>query len=201
MRENTIPLKSTIKDNFLNVSLWRSYMATVFWGMCHTFRNPQKMTANLGSGLNQALFNLDPKLNYRILIHDPKFYHIMIKNTVFPRIWLIYRAGKNMEPGTFETYQISVTEHHLLNRPEKPCEEEEDYDFLECVKTSQARMVGCRPPWDSWSPHTIPLCQTMDQLTQYEKLDYLFTYMRPKEILKDFGCRKPCTFKVCESLL
>ena len=53
----------------------------------------------------------------------------------------------------------------------------------------------------SWSPPTIPLCQTMDQLDQYEKLDYLFTYMRPKEILNDFGCRKPCTFKVCESLL
>ena len=49
-------------------------------------------------------------------------------------------------------YYISVTEHHLLNRPEQPCEEKEDYDFLECVKTSQARMVGCRPPWDIWSP-------------------------------------------------
>ena len=76
-----------------------------------------------------------------------------------------------MKADLYEYNEITVTQHHLLNRPEQPCEEEEDYDFLQCVKTSQARRVGCRPPWDIWSPPTIPLCQTMDQLQQYEELD------------------------------
>ena len=197
MRENTISLNSTIKNNIMNVSLWSSYMATVFWGMCHTFRNPQKMTANVGSGLNQALFNLDPKLNYRILIHDPKFYHILIKNTVFPRILLNYKAGRNMEAGTFDAYQITLTEHQLLNRPEQPCEEEEDYDFLECVKTSQARMVGCRPPWDIWSPPTIPLCETMDQFQHHEQLDTSYLHNSEQQlIVNKTGCQIPCKFKV-----
>ena len=109
-----------------------------------------------------TIFNLDPSLNYRVMIHDPKFYHILVKHGIFPRIWLDYKAGENMRPGYYDQYQITVTEHHLLNRPEQPCEEDEDYDFLQCVKTSQARTVGCRPPWDSWSPHTIPLCHSMD---------------------------------------
>ena len=33
--------------------------------------------------------------------------------------------------------------------------------------------VGCRPPWDSWSPATIAECDTTEQLAQHEKLDWL----------------------------
>ena len=197
MRENTIPLNSTIKDNFMNVSLWSSYMATVFFGMCHTFKYPQKIQADQGSSYNSSLFYLDPHLNYRIMIHDPKFYHILVKHSVFPRVWLEYKAGQNMEPGHYDYYEISVTEHHLLNRPEQPCEEEEDYDFLQCVKTSQARSVGCRPPWDIWSPHTIPLCQTMDQLKMYERIDFDFVFIsKKKTLVMRTGCKAPCNFKV-----
>ena len=197
MRENTIPLNSTIKDNYMNVSLWSSYMATIPFGMCHTYIYPEKITADQRSDLNHAVFNLDPSLNYRIIIHDPKFYHILARNGIFPRIWLEYKAGENMRPGYYEIYEITVTEHHLLNRPEQPCEEGEDYDFLECVKTSQARMVGCRPPWDIWSPPTIPLCQSMDQLLEYEKFDTgLFAIMRKKKFLRTSGCKVPCNYKV-----
>ena len=149
---------------------------------------------------NYFLFFLNPELSYRIIIHDPSFYHIVERGEIFPRIWLEYKASRDMQAGHYEGYFLSVTEHHLLNRPEQPCEEEEDYDFLACVKTSQARRVGCRPPWDSWSPHTIPLCQTMEQLDQHEKLDMTFFYTRQKKIVKDFGCRIPCTYKVCEAL-
>ena len=110
-----------------------------------------------------------------------------------------YQAGQNLQSGQFDYYDIILTEHHLLNRPDQPCEEEEeeeDYDFLQCVKTSQARMVGCRPPWDSWSPHTIPLCQTVDQLDQHEMIDAEFGAEEQKTILAKTGCRIPCKYKV-----
>ena len=194
MIENTIPLNSTIRHNSLPESLWRSYMATVFTGMCHTFTSNQKMTADQKRSFNQTVFNLDPQLNYRIIIHDPKFHHILFKHGIFPRIWLEYKTGQNMEAGNYEFSEITVIEHHLLNRPEQPCEEEEDYDFLQCVKTSQARRVGCRPPWDSWSPHTIPLCQTMEQLQHYEMLES--SYYDLEMILTTTGCKVPCHYKV-----
>ena len=112
-----------------------------------------------------------------------------------------YKAGQNLVAGTYDYYQITVTEHHLLNRPEQSCEEEEDYDFLGCVKASQARMVGCRPPWDSWSPPTIPLCQTMDQMLEYEMIDRdLFVITRKKEFLEQTGCKVPCRYQVCVHL-
>ena len=172
-------------------------MYHMYFGMCHTYTYKTKKDADESSNS----FELDPNLNYRIFIHDPKFYHILLKR-VFPRILVQYTKGQNFKAGYFDYYEITVTEHQLLNRPEQPCEEEEDYDFLECVKTSQARMVGCRPPWDIWSPHTIPLCQTMDLLDQYEKFDmYLFIIMsRKNEFLNLTGCKVPCNYKVSTRL-
>ena len=112
-----------------------------------------------------------------------------------------YTTGQNFKAGYFDYYEIKVTEHHHLNRPKQPCEEEEDYDFLQCVKTSQARMVGCRPPWDSWSPHTIPLCQTMEQLNMYEKIDTdLLGIAKQKAFVRRTGCQVPCHYKVGEVL-
>ena len=107
---------------------------------------------------------------------------ILIRERIYDRAPLCQREARNES-------QISKPErHHFVNRPEQPCEEEEDYDFLECVKTSQARMVGCRPPWDIWSPHTLPLCQTMDQLQQYEKLEESYFYQL-EIIVTMTGCR------------
>ena len=167
-------------------------MATIYYGMCHTYIYNQSL--NLNS------FGLDPDLNYRIFIHDSKYNHLLLRR-VFPRILLQYKSGQNIVAGTYDYYELSVIEHHLLNRPEQPCEEEEDYDFLQCVKTSQARMTGCRPPWDSWSPATIPLCQTMEKLDKHEVLDMKIGTMERKKILAETGCRIPCKYKVGSDLI
>ena len=161
--------------------------------MCHTFRNPEKIKADTLGGH----FFLEPNMSYKVLLHDPQFYLILINSLTFPRIMLEYKAGQSMQrAGYFTYFFISLTEHHLLNRPEQPCEEKEDYDFLKCVKTSQAESVGCRPPWDIWSPDTIPLCQTVVQLQQHERLDWLDINYEQKMIINNTGCLVPCKYKV-----
>ena len=195
VRDSTFSLNSSISQDKMNSSLWSSNMASIDFGMCHTFTYKNK------ENIDFNYFNLEPNLNYRIFIHDPKYHQLVIRR-LFPRILVQYNTGQNLVAGTYDYYDISITQHHLLNRPEQPCEEEEDYDFLECVKTSQARMVGCRPPWDIWSPHTIPLCQTMDQLRQYEKIDRaLFLITRKKTFIKRTGCKVPCNYQVCIKLV
>ena len=170
MKNQTFSFNATIKRGdvpgyVMDESMWSSDMAVIFFGFCHTFRYPHKILADQYTTMNSSYFYLDPSINYRIVIHDPKFYHMLIKNGIFPRIMLQYKSGHNLESGHFDYYEITVTEHHLLNRPEQPCEEEEDYDFLECVKTSQARMAGVDLPgtpgvptpslsvrhWTSWT--------------------------------------------------
>ena len=140
VKEKTFPLNSTVKQTMLNSSLWSTTMATVYYGMCHTFRNTEKLPAM--AMVPAGVFYLNPNLTQRIIIHDPLFYHILSNSLVFPRVWLEYKPDQNMKAGHFERLEISVTEHQLLNRAEQPCEEEKEYDFLKCVKTSQARRVG-----------------------------------------------------------
>ena len=156
VQEKTFSRNSTIKDaihhikyqnSVMEEAMWSSKMATVYYGMCHTFLYPHKLEADMiNDGL---LFYLEPTINYRIIFHDPKFYHMVSNTFTFPRIWLEYKVGLNMKKDYFDWYYISVTEHHLLNRPEQPCEEKEDYDFLECVKTSQA-------DWATSMSRTVP---------------------------------------------
>ena len=190
IKENTFSLNSSLWHDKLNSSQWDSHMTTAAFGMCHTFT-----FENLKNTDERNIFVLDPSLNYRIYIYDPKFYHFVIRN-LFPRIFLQYKTKKNIEAGSYDLYEISVTDHHHLNRPQKPCVEEKHYDFLECVKTSLAKMVGCRPPWDSWSPHTIPLCQTVEQLHQYELMDLIISSVEQKMIMNYTGCESPCKYKV-----
>ena len=202
VREKTFPLNSSIKDaghplafhSMINESFWTSTMLTVPFGLCHTFRYP----GNIGDDFykDSFYFILSTNFNYKIIIHDPLFYHLIFNSLIFPRIWIEYKRGENLMSDRFELTGISVTEHHLLNRPEQPCEEEEDYDFLQCVKTSQARSVGCRPPWDIWSPRSFPLCQTMEQLQHYEKLDTIAIHYHKTKIVESSGCKIPCNYKV-----
>ena len=193
VREKTFALD--IKQTVVNSSLWSSRMATVYAGLCHTFTYPLPLSSHIDT--DSFLFYLDPDLSYRVLIHDPKFYHVVTNSLAFPRIWLDFESGLQARSGHYEHCGITLTQHHLLNRPEQPCEEEEDYDFLQCVKTSQARSVGCRPPWDLWSPHTIPLCQTMEQLQEHESLDTTNLHSEQQMIVNQTGCQIPCKYKVC----
>ena len=84
----------------MDPSMWSSKMATVYYGMCHTFIFADNLRADMIS--DGLLFFLDPELSYRIIFHDPKFYHVVSNTFTFPRIWLEYQAGKNMVPGNYE---------------------------------------------------------------------------------------------------
>ena len=193
IRDNTFPLESSVTHHDgRNSSLWSSNMGLVYMGVCHTFSYPEDPDTDR----SLFAFYLEPGLKYRILIHDLKFYLHVGKSGIFPRMFVLYNSDQEMKPGFYDHYEMTVNQHHLLNRPEQPCEKKEDYDFLGCVKTSQAKSVGCRPPWDIWSPDTIPLCHTMDQLQEYENLESSFYQL--ERILALTGCRVPCIYKVSE---
>ena len=88
MKEKTFPLSSVIKQNEMNSSLWSSDLATIYYGLCHTFRNPEKIAAGVYCGH----FFIDPNLTYKVILHDPQFYLVLPNSLAFPRIWLDYKA-------------------------------------------------------------------------------------------------------------
>ena len=202
IEEKTYSLNDTIKSAFhdimqpksiMNASHWSQNFGSPYLGMCHTFIYPKKLKADmLADGL---VFQLDPELSYKVILHDPKYLLMASNPLVFPRIWREYKS-RDLKPNKFEWLYISLTEHRLLNRPDQPCEEDiPDYDFMECVKTSQARDVGCRPGWDNWSDTTHPICTTMEQLRMHEELDWAIYNYELKIVVNKTGCRVPCMYK------
>ena len=55
--------------SLMNTSMWSSKMATVYFGTCHTFIHPDKFL-----NTDELLFYLYLHLEYRVYIHDPKFF-------------------------------------------------------------------------------------------------------------------------------
>ena len=101
-----------------------------------------------------------------------------------------------MEPGKYNLHYFSVTHHDLLYDPTKPkCDPDPDYVFLSCIKTHLAKKVGCKPPWDIWSPNTIPVCNSLEKLSMHEILDFTFLQYDKITLLNETGCLIPCKYK------
>ena len=66
---------------------------------------------------------------------------------------------------------------------------------MTCVKTSQAKKVGCRPPWDIWSPTYIPVCDSLAKNIEHEKLDWEFISVEQKVVINSTNCLIPCKYK------
>ena len=202
IKERTFSINDTIKTAFHDITNLTSVMNPLYWklnfgspylGMCHTFIYTTKLKADMLS--DGVVFQLDPDLSYKVIIHDPKYFLMASNPLVFPRIWREYKA-QDLEPNKFDWLYISLTEHRLLNRPDQPCEEDiPDYDFFACVKTSQAREVGCRPGWESWSDTTLPICTTMAELSLHEKMDWAVFNAEQKIVENRTGCKVPCRYK------
>ena len=59
----------------MSPSLWTSSLGAVELGMCHTLNLHQDLEADCHHG--GLLFGLDPNLNYRVYIHDPRYFHFL----------------------------------------------------------------------------------------------------------------------------
>ena len=102
---------------------------------------------------------------------------------------------RSMTAGQTDWQYISVTDHHRLDREEAACQADPQYNFLACVKASQAREVGCRPAWDIWSPGDLPACTLTEQLSQHELMDHRNLQLERKIVLARSGCLAPCRYR------
>ena len=83
-----------------------------------------------------------------------------------------------------------------MDRPEKQCEADEDYDFIGCVKTYTAKIVGCRPGWEDWSSKKYPLWTRIEELRAHEKIDWELNNAEQKIIINETDCKIPCKYRV-----
>ena len=105
-------------------------------------------------------FGLSP-LNYEIYIHDPAYFLLRYTPYTFPGI--VFKKDFANYGGSF---YISATKHVNLNTKLNPCNEDPEYNFQHCVRTSLSKETGCRLPWTKWKAEDFPVCSNIERICQ-----------------------------------
>ena len=88
---------------------------------------------NIGPEDDEQLYIfLDPRFEYQISVHDPKFF-IFTDNAAFIPLMKHHSSGYY--------YPIELTEMVELDTPSDPCHSDMDYSFHECIRKSVAQQV------------------------------------------------------------
>ena len=112
---------------------WNSLFQNFDLGTCQTavikekIENPQ----------NYIIISLNSSLNYKIILHDPKVFLMSVNSKAFHRteIHLSQQSGSQL---------IDATQYKMFSREESPCEEDDNYNFTDCLEQSMTRKVGCK---------------------------------------------------------
>ena len=142
-----------IKANFgkVNKTLWHEDIGLASNGKVFTW-NPQR---TITRDWNELIF-LSLKRNFKffIFVHDINFYSM----STSPRgsTQAFWEFNGNTTKNHYR--EIALVKHKRLNLDHQPCEETEDYIFLDCVKEGLAQQVGCRLPWDKKTNQEREVC-------------------------------------------
>ena len=178
--------------NLLNMSHWTSDLTVTTFGMCHTMEYKQLFSADFQQ--HSIWFTLRPDLVYDVYFHDSKFFLLTNNLVAIPQAQL--RKKKNLQTNLeFDFYPIVVCEHRNLNRPNKPCVDDPDHNFMTCIKNSLATKIGCRLPWDNVSNNAYPICKTIEQIRDHEAFFFNISKMELKDVLQRTRCKVPCHYK------
>ena len=92
---------------------------------------------------------------YDLYIHDPKnFFWTANPKPGYPYV------QKEVDPIELPYfYYLVLTEVKELNVPEDPCNEDQDFNFNQCIKEYISKTVGCRTKWEN---NSYPICTSVD---------------------------------------
>ena len=135
-------------------SLWTPHYSWTQTGLCYTYNSSLKFGSDFKTGV--IFFGLNKHLDYIIFVHDPNLF-VLNLNPDLPMTQI------TMEGKLWQIRRMQTVQSERLNVPTKPCNADPDYSFTGCVRNAISRFVGCRLPWDQWTPTKVHLCSTMDQ--------------------------------------
>ena len=200
VEKNTYSLNETLlgatigifnTKNLKNPTLWTRYLANPASGNCFMLQYPEHFTTNFEK--HSIWLYFDENLIYDVYFHDPNFFFTTGNSDALPLTNLVKLRNIAIKR-EFDFYPLIATERRNLNRPQAPCEEKDDYNFISCINEKLVAQVGCRYPWDTNNNSNFPVCETIEQLTDLEdKFYWLGTYER-KDLVAKSGCLTPCRY-------
>ena len=164
----------------INTSLWTSRMTDTTNGMCHTLIYDKHIsrTAYLSINLNQ---------NFTVFLHDPKFF--VFKDT------FVFIPFLKLDNVFRKEFMILATTKKRMKRATKfDCNEDENYNFENCVRQKIVVSQECETPWDQRTPDSLPKCSTMSSIKAFQSYYNQVFYSSEEELKELTGCLLPCTY-------
>ena len=89
---------------------------------------------------------------------------------------------------------FQVIKHEKLNRPDKPCDPDHDYNLGHCVEKSIMRRIGCQLPWRRVNIEGLPICDNSTMLYKYDYFYWKAVDYGKDNLMKITQCLMPCSF-------
>ena len=168
--------------------IWRTDISAAYFGQCHTLEYNVAVGSHLDTHL--IMLGLNSSLTYDIFIHDTRYYLTTLSPAAFPHIRLKRKSSNKTR--NFDLLYLTQTRHFKLNREDHQCEDDEDYNFRDCVKNSVIRSAGCRMQWDYKSDER--LCSSNEEIRKYEEEFLFLSQVEEREVLERTQCLPPCLY-------
>ena len=187
----------TKKDvNESSLSVWSEDVTAPYMGRHFTLKPSITLTPKPDGIL---MFELNNTFDYKIWIHDEKFF-LPNRSPFGPpgEYWkYLTKYDKNKteqerEPGLY--HRITLTKQKKLNLKHRPCKEDPSYSFSTCIKEKLSQRIGCRLPWDRWSNQDRNVCKSESEFRNFERNYINLHTSESDEMAEEVGCRKPCSY-------
>ena len=166
-----------------------SEMPLTVAGQCHSLASQIELyTVAEWYKFGTLSINMNNSLAYYIAIYDKNFFYMSLNAKAFPGFWLKLEGYKQRDV----LYMLDVVKHQRRSTANTPCNEDQDFNFSNCVKEKVEACVGCSLPWQKYGK--FDTCRTVDQFKKYQELNFQVNYMNPQEVSKKFGCQFPCQY-------
>ena len=139
-------------------------------------------------------FNLDESLGFMVSITDDNYYLFSVDPAAVPgiRIHILSKAFAS------KRYTLKVTKHIKRNTAQRPCNNNAEYSFTNCVRDGIERNIGCSLPWNYQAHPTLTKLPTCSAIAQFELHIQAYNFIGGADnidrVIDHSGCKLPCTF-------
>ena len=132
-------------------------------------------------------FKFEDTRAYSSFLFDSKFFMTKKDNSVIPFLLLDNPMSKVIS--LYSTFTSKI------DHPKFPCNPDKNYSYSQCVKTSLAKRIGCKNPFDgSQLLFNVPNCNTTEEMLAHWTANFDIYGANEQKLLNITRCELPCHY-------
>ena len=189
-----------VKDLIRNLNSFdrvTTAITTKWYGNCVSLES----NVNLDSIVNSAKLHLNldvtSNMTYFVFLYDPKYFFISVNRRANSGLKLrLHNKGGTTTTAT-RYYKLDIIQHEKLNLNRRPCVENENFNFGDCLRGYIETAVQCRLPWHQEILEN-GVRQTCTAFRDFQLHQEFYTWGLNRElqdIVDMTSCHPPCKYK------